>query len=255
MKKLFTSIACVLALCVGGTAAWAASAPSRVSTPVPSYDKGINIIPRPKQLQELKLPAFRLTATTPVIASGDSAVTIARFFTEKINRSTGFSLRVVPGAKATQQAIFVRIDPKLALGDEGYTLNSSSRGVEIVGRSAKALFWGFQSLMQLLPAEVESAGKVGTLPTTAWTIPAVRISDEPAFEYRGVMVDVCRHFLTVDEMKKHIDIISMFKINKLHWHLTEDQGWRIEIKKYPRLTEVGAWRIEGDGSRYGGFYT
>ena len=85
---------------------------------------------------------FRLTATTPVIASGDSAVTIARFFTEKINRSTGFSLRVVPGAKATQQAIFVRIDPKLALGDEGYTLNSSSRGVEIVGRSAKALFWG-----------------------------------------------------------------------------------------------------------------
>ncbi|MBF1366605.1 MAG: family 20 glycosylhydrolase [Porphyromonadaceae bacterium] len=255
MKKLFTSMACALALCVGGTTAWAASAPSRVSTPLPSYDKGINIIPRPKQLQELKLPAFRLTATTPVIASGDSAVMIARFFTEKINRSTGFSLRVVPGTKATQQAIFVRIDPKLALGDEGYTLNSSPRGVEIVGRSAKALFWGFQSLMQLLPAEVESAGKVGTLPATAWTIPAVRISDEPAFEYRGVMVDVCRHFLTVDEMKKHIDIISLFKINKLHWHLTEDQGWRIEIKKYPRLTEVGAWRIEGDGSRYGGFYT
>ena len=123
--------------------------------------RGSTIIPRPKQLQELKLPAFRLTATTPVIASGDSAVTIARFFTEKINRSMGFSLRVVPGTKATQQAIFVRIDPKLALGDEGYTLNSSSRGVEIVGRSAKALFWGFQSLMQLLPAEVESAGKVG----------------------------------------------------------------------------------------------
>ena len=108
-------MACALALCVGGTAAWAANAPSRVSTPVPSYDKGINIIPRPKQLQELKLPAFRLTATTPVIASGDSAVTIARFFTEKINRSTGFSLRVVPGAKATQQAIFVRIDPSSPL--------------------------------------------------------------------------------------------------------------------------------------------
>ena len=84
MKKLFTSMACALALCVGGTAAWAASAPSRVSIPVPSYDKGINIIPRPKQLQELKLPAFRLTATTPVIASGDSAVTIARFFTERL---------------------------------------------------------------------------------------------------------------------------------------------------------------------------
>ena len=255
MKTLLTSMACAVALCVGGATAWAATAPSRASVYVPSYDKGINIIPRPKQLQELKLPAFQLRATTPVLASGDSAMTIARFFTEKINRSTGLALRVTQSTKAQSQAIFVRIDPKLALGEEGYTLTSSARGIELVGRTAKGLFWGFQSLMQLLPAEVESAQKVSTFPTTAWTIPAVSIQDEPSFEYRGVMVDVCRHFLTVEEMKKHIDIISLFKINKLHWHLTEDQGWRIEIKKYPRLTEVGAWRTEGDGSRYGGFYT
>ena len=221
MKKLFTRVACALVLCVGGATAWAASAPSRMSVLVPSYDKGINIIPRPKQLQELKLPAFQLRATTPILASGDSAMTIARFFTEKINRSTGLALRVTQSAKAQSQAIFACIDPKLTLGEEGYTLTSSARGIELVGRTAKGLFWGFQSLMQLLPAEVESAQKVSAFPTTAWTIPAVSIQDEPAFEYRGVMVDVCRHFLTVEEMKQHIDIISLFKINKLHWHLTE----------------------------------
>ena len=253
MKKLFTRMACALALCIGGTTALSASATFKVSTFTPSYNEGINIIPRPKQLKLRKETGFALVATTPVIASGDSALTIARFFTEKINRSTGFTLRAVQGSKAVQRGIFVRIDPKLALGDEEYILHSSKLGIQIVGRTAKALFWGFQSLMQLLPAEVEASHQI--LGACLYEIPALTILDEPAFEYRGVMVDVCRHFLTVEEMKKHIDIISMFKINKLHWHLTEDQGWRIEIKKYPRLTEVGAWRTEGDGSRYGGFYT
>ena len=109
-----------------------------------------------------------------------------------------------------------------------------------------------QTLLQLLPPTIESSTKISGV---TWRIPAVSIKDEPTFEYRGALVDVCRHFLSVDEVKKHIDLLSMFKINRMHWHLTEDQGWRIEIKKYPRLTTVGSKRIEGDGSVYGGFYT
>ena len=254
MKKLFIGMTCLLGLSVSGQAMQ--SSAQRITTVrgsvLPSYNQGINIIPQPKSLKEVGGSPFLLTAKTPLIAEGDSALTISRFFADKLNASTGYSLKVTSGSKNTSRGIFARIDPKLALGEEGYTLTSSPRGVELVGKTARALFYAYQSLLQLLPAEVESTSKVLGL---AWQIPAVQIQDEPAFEYRGVMVDVCRHFLTVDEMKKHIDIISLFKINKLHWHLTEDQGWRIEIKRYPRLTEIGSKRMEGDGQIYGGFYT
>ena len=254
MKKLFIGMTCLLGLSVSGQAMQ--SSAQRITavrgSVLPSYNQGINIIPQPKSLKEVGGSPFLLTAKTPLIAEGDSALTISRFFADKLNASTGYSLKVTSGSKNTSRGIFARIDPKLALGEEGYTLTSSPRGVELVGKTARALFYAYQSLLQLLPAEVESTSKVLGL---AWQIPAVQIQDEPAFEYRGVMVDVCRHFLTVEEMKKHIDIISLFKINKLHWHLTEDQGWRIEIKRYPRLTEIGSKRMEGDGQIYGGFYT
>ena len=240
-------LTCLVALAVTTYQLGATSA-----KPTPSYNQGINIIPLPKSLKEVGGSPFVLTAKTPLIAEGDSAITISRFFADKLNASTGYSLKVTSGSKNTSRGIFARIDPKLALGEEGYTLTSSPRGVELVGKTARALFYAYQSLLQLLPAEVESTSKVLGL---AWQVPAVQIQDEPAFEYRGVMVDVCRHFLTVEEMKKHIDIISLFKINKLHWHLTEDQGWRVEIKRYPRLTEIGSKRMEGDGQIYGGFYT
>lgn len=89
----------------------------------------------------------------------------------------------------------------------------------------------------------------------AWTAPAVSIKDEPRFGYRGIMLDPCRHFIPVENIKKQLDVLALFKINRMHWHLTDDQGWRIEIKKYPKLTEIGSKRIDGEGTEYGGFYT
>ena len=211
----------------------------------------ISVIPQPKELVEGQ-GSFTLTARTPLLAQGDSALTIARFFADKLNASTGFNLRAIASKAPSRGAITLRIDPKLPLGAEGYTLSASSQGITVTGRTGQGLYYGMQTLLQLLPPTIESSTKVSGV---TWRIPAVSIKDEPTFEYRGALVDVCRHFLTVDEVKKHIDLLSMFKINRMHWHLTEDQGWRIEIKKYPRLTTVGSKRIEGDGSVYGGFYT
>lgn len=228
----------------------ASTAPLAIGSP--TSDQGISIIPQPKELKELRGAPFRLSAKTPLIADGDSALTISRFFADKLHRSTGYALRVVTGSRGVSRGIFARIDPTLPLGDEGYTLASSHRGIELVGKTARGLFYAYQTLLQLLPAEVESPKLVTGL---AWQIPAVEITDEPAFAYRGLMLDACRHFLSVEEMKRHIDLISLFKLNRLHWHLTEDQGWRIEIKRYPRLTEIGSKRIEWDGSIYGGYYT
>ena len=106
--------------------------------------------------------------------------------------------------------------------------------------------------MQLLPAEIESPVIVNGI---AWTAPCVTVKDEPRFGYRGIMLDPCRHFIPVENIKKQLDVLAMFKINRMHWHLTDDQGWRIEIKKYPKLTEIGSKRIDGEGTEYGGFYT
>ncbi len=215
----------------------------------PVYDEGINIIPIPMELVEDR-GAFVLNDESSICAIGDEAKTIADFFAQKMRRSTGFDLAV--STDKADATIKLSIDPKLGLKEEGYTLTSTKDGVRIVGQSPAGLFYGMQSLMQLLPAEIESFKQVDSV---IWSIPSVNIKDEPAFAYRGMLLDVCRHFLTVEEMKRQIDILAMFKINRLHWHLTEDQGWRIEIKKYPRLTEVGSKRIEGDGTEYGGFYT
>lgn len=137
-------------------------------------------------------------------------------------------------------------------GDEAYTLEVTPENVSVNARTGQGLFYGMQTFMQLLPAEVESSVKVEGVD---WSAPAVSVIDAPRFGYRGLHVDPCRHFMTVEEMKRQIDVLAMLKINRMHWHLTEDQGWRIEIKKYPKLTEIGSRRIDGEGSEYGGFYT
>ncbi|MDO4707071.1 MAG: family 20 glycosylhydrolase [Porphyromonadaceae bacterium] len=222
----------------------------QVEKTTPEYDQGINIIPMPKELVE-RSGHYELSPKAELLATGEEAKTIAEFFATKLRRSTGFSLKVSDG-QPQKGAISLSINPELGLKDEGYTLRTSAEGVEVVGQTAHGLFYGMQSLLQLLPAEIESQTVVRNI---NWYAPAVEIKDEPAFGYRGMLIDVCRHFLSVAEMKKHIDVLSMFKINRLHWHLTEDQGWRIEIKKYPRLTEIGSKRIEGDGTEYGGYYT
>lgn len=175
---------------------------------------------------------------------------MAEFFIAKINAVTGYALR-----KADEEAakgISLLIDNSLDVTDEGYTLDVTDECVTVKAQTPQGLFYGMQTFLQLLPAEIESPTVAGGI---AWEAPAVTVRDEPRFEYRGIMLDACRHFISVENIKKQLDVLSLFKINRLHWHLTDDQGWRIEIKRYPELTNVGSKRIEGEGHEYGGFYT
>ena len=135
--------------------------------------------------------------------------------------------------------------------DERYAIDVSERGVAIRGATATGVLWGIQSFRQLLPPAFESGAS--TRPAS-WEIPALTIRDAPRFSWRGSMLDVSRHFLPVADIERHIDLLSRYKLNVLHWHLTDDQGWRLAIASRPRLTSVGAWRTEETGERTGGFY-
>lgn len=240
MKKTFFALTALSFMLV-------ASCSKQVRKVEPVYDRGINIIPMPMSLTQGQ-GKFELTDKTVISFSDDSSKIVAEYFATIMRKSTGYSLPVEKG----QKDICLSINPSLDLKNEGYTLKSDSKTVKVVGKTAQGLFYGMQSLMQLLPAEIQSNKVVDSV---YWNIPSVDIKDQPVFGYRGMHLDVCRHFLPVEEVKKHIDIIALFKLNRLHFHLTEDQGWRIEIKKYPKLTEIGSKRIEGDGTEYGGYYT
>jgi len=146
------------------------------------------------------------------------------------------------------------------LGAEEYAVNISGDGAVVEASALSGFVYATETLKQMLPAGIYS-GKKAAGP---WVLPYVSIFDSPRFDYRGMHMDPCRHFWTVEETKKYIDVMAAYKLNRLHWHLTEDQGWRLEIKSWPRLTEVGAWRSgtmigkewgSSDGIRYGGFYT
>ena len=154
----------------------------------------------------------------------------------------------------------VRFIPNPNLGAEEYALNVNDKGVTVEASAFGGFFYAIQTLKQMLPAEIYGNKKVHA----DWVLPCVNILDAPRFDYRGIHLDPCRHFWTIEETQRYIDIAATYKLNRLHWHLTEDQGWRMEIKKYPKLTEVGAWRNgtcigkdfdSNDGIRYGGFYT
>lgn len=200
----------------------------------------ITIIPKPQQM-EAGEGSYRLDAQTGIDApEGARAQQIVAFLREAVHEQTGITLSRSKHA----HGIVLAIDPTVR-GEEAYRLLVSPRGVIIQASSDKGLFWGVQTLRQLLPLAHASSVQ----------IPDVHIEDAPAFAYRGFMLDVGRHFYPVSFIKKQLDLLSYYKINTFHWHLTEDQGWRLQIKRYPRLAEVGAWRTEADGSRYGGYYT
>ena len=164
-----------------------------------------------------------------------------------------------PGkAKAYNQGINIIPTPVSLTQNEGnFKLNKNTK-IYASTPEAKTVAEFFAAKMntatgyQIAPAEIESPSAVKGI---AWTAPAVSIKDEPRFGYRGIMLDPCRHFIPVENIKKQLDVLALFKINRMHWHLTDDQGWRIEIKKYPKLTEIGSKRIDGEGTEYGGFYT
>lgn len=221
---------------------------SEKSFEVKEYNRGVNIVPLPASLIQQE-GVFKLNKKTKLAVKGVGAETVASFFQAKILHSTGFQLNVAQSV--SKNFISMNVDAATGLADEAYTLNVTSESVKIVASTNRGLFYGMQTLLQLLPAEIESPTKVSEI---NWNIPAVTIEDEPRFKWRGMHLDVCRHFYSVEFIKKQLDVLAMYKINKFHLHLTEDQGWRIEIKKYPKLTELGSKRVD-EGKEHGGFYT
>ena len=201
-----------------------------------------NIIPTPQHVTAGQ-GAFELDDGETIAAPADArAQWIAGFLRDAIDAQTGVEPRVA--AAPDRGRITLRIDPSIQ-GDEAYRLDVTRRQVTISAADNRGLLWGVQTFRQLLPLQHE-------VPPV---IPAVSIEDAPRYAWRGVMLDTARHFYPVDFIKRQIDLMSYYKFDVFHWHLTDDQGWRIQIKRYPKLTSVGAWRTEADGKRYGGFYT
>ena len=189
---------------------------------------------------------------------GDSIRMVFESFKKELQEATG--IKVSSTQKEAKARIILDLNPQLPA--EAYKLNVSKEQVRIEASRPAGFYYALQTLKQLMPRNVMAG--VATSDHSQWSLPSVEIEDAPRFEWRGFMLDEGRHFFGKDEIKRVIDMMAIYKMNRFHWHLTEDQGWRIEIKKYPKLTETGAWRnskvlaygdVKPDGERYGGFYT
>jgi hexosaminidase len=248
------------------------------------------LIPRPAAMVRSD-GAFVLTDRTPVLvdASQPELATRADLVLDVIRRGTGLPLTATAASAPADGAIYLGQDADLA--DEAYTLAITPERVVLRAGGLDGLGHGLQTIRQLLPAALEQSlptpasdpGRpdglrplpddcayalhdvapvpadrpepcVATTPD-AWRLPCLTIDDQPRFGWRGVLLDCCRHFVDVPTIERLIDLMALHKLNRLHWHLTEDQAWRLEIQAHPELTEIGAWRTDADGTRYGGFYT
>jgi hexosaminidase len=227
-----------------------------------------SIIPAPVKF-EAHGGVFKLTPET-CIASDAASRDTAKFLAERLRQATGYPLKTtVPRASKKifhGPVIFLTTEnAETNLGPEGYELTVAPSFVVIHATAQAGLFYGAQSLLQLMPPEIFSSNCITGV---NWQIPCAQIKDQPRFAWRGFMLDVSRHFFTKPEVEQVLDLMALYKLNTFHWHLVDDQGWRSQIKKYPKLTEVGAWR-DGVGfglasnstsaydahGRYGGFYT
>ena len=226
------------AACLSATLAHADTS----ATPLP-------LIPQPAQLQR-QAGSFVVNAKVPIVVAGNDqgARQVADYLSAELTAAGGPTLDVRTGETTASAIVFRRLQkPPLGKAD-GYVLDVSPNGIRIEAADDAGLFYGAVTLWQLLG---DKAGSV----------PAVHIEDAPRFAWRGLMLDSARHFQTPDEIRGLIDQMALHKLNVLHWHLTDDQGWRIEIKRYPQLTRIGAWRtppaagVDGEPARYGGFYT
>lgn len=215
----------------------------------------INIIPKPRSI-EAGSGNFTFNSETKLVATDKLGKRNAEILAEYFQSRFGAKLKITSKPQKGNAIVFITAVPTTGIvpNAERYSLTVEKDFIQISG-GERGQFYGIQSLMQLMRAD-----------TLGFDVPAVRINDSPRFPYRGMHLDVARHFQPVEFVKKYIDLMSQYKFNYFHWHLTEDQGWRIEIKKYPRLTEVGSQRPEtvkernltpyiGDGIPHGGFYT
>ena len=220
----------------------------------------IALVPPPRELQLLDGDLV-LYPTTRILYQADLEGE-AQLLADMLRRVTGFPFELITERPALGSSL-IELEVGTGIESEGYHLVVTQNEIKIHGGDAHGVFHGIQTLLQLLPAAVYGRGPRVNI---AWTVPHVHIKDGPHFGWRGAMLDCCRHFMPAHFVKKFIDVLAMHKMNVFHWHLTEDQGWRIEIKKYPRLTEVGAYRAETllghhdaystrDGIPHGGFYT
>ena len=223
----------------------------------------LSVVPRPAKT-EIQKGDFQFTSETKIIVDAVSEQT-GHYLAAQLQQDSGQSIPVQQYAdNAPKGSISLTTkDAKASLGAEGYELAVTPDSIVIRAQPA-GLFYGAQTLLQLLPAKSTNDNSG----TKSLRLPRVQIEDQPRFKWRGLLLDVARHFFTKDEVKQLLDALALYKINTFHWHLTDDQGWRIEIKKYPRLTEVGAWRKSvgfgldpksttayGPDGRYGGYYT
>ncbi|WP_071597007.1 beta-N-acetylhexosaminidase [Niabella aurantiaca] len=224
---------------------------------------GISIIPQPSSIS-VTSGSFVLEPSVSIYTTSkdEDLQSTIKWFRDKVAAATGIVLKQAKGSKS----IGIQITgPSNALGEEGYKLEVLPAKINISASASSGVFYALQTLLQLLPPDIESPSLQQNIP---WVIPCVEITDSPRFKYRGMMLDVSRHFFTKEEVKRYIDEMARYKFNILHWHLNDDEGWRIEIKGLPKLTSVGAWRVkrtghwgtfiprlQGEEPTYGGYYT
>jgi len=233
-------------------------------------EKKINIIPKPLKT-EMRNGEFVIDGNTKIVVCNNDPQTlkIATDFATKINKAKYFNLHVIIDnsiIKRTNEIRFCLSDDSEKYGKEGYSLDVSSDGIFVEAHQANGLFYAVQTIYQLLPYQIYSSDAIGS---SVLKMPNIFIFDKPRFSWRGNMLDPSRHFISTDYIKQNIDYLASLKMNKFHWHLTDDQGWRIEILSYPKLTEIGAWRVDrnnepwvgrkkqqpGEVATYGGYYT
>lgn len=215
--------------------------------PAPAASAMDTIVPAPESVTPNPAADFELSEQTAILAPGEAAG-VGEYLAGVVRPSTGFPVPVNPALPGTGD-IALALDGDPALGPEGYRLQVADDAVRVHATSTDGLFNGVQTLRQLLPADIESP----TAQPGPWTMPGGEITDKPRFGHRSAQLDPARHFFTVDMVKRYIDQVAKYKINKLHLHLTDDQGWRLQINSWPRLTEFGA-QTEVGGTP-GGFYT
>ena len=216
------------------------------------------VIPLPQEVSLTQGNPFNLNGNVLIAYPENNALLQrnAEFLSEYIRQSTDYApkIKAIAAGEQVTNAITLGLDPGIA-NKEGYVLTTTPEGISINGQTENGVFYGIQTLRKSIPAEAKGATIL---------IPAGEIKDEPRFPYRGMHLDVGRHFFPIEFIKKYIDLLALHNMNTFHWHLTEDQGWRIEIKKYPKLTEIGSQRSrtvigkntqEYDNTPYGGFYT
>lgn len=225
-----------------------------------------SLLPLP-QTMEVRKGTFTLTPKTKILTDPGSQEE-ARWLSEAIHRSTAYNLEIATNGSSKPEGAIVLTtqNAKANLGQEGYELDVATNGVVIRAPDTAGLFYGAQTFLQLFQPEIFATKPAS--PDKQWVAQAVHIEDQPRFKWRGVMLDVSRHFFTKEEVKRLLDEMAAQKFNTFHWHLVDDQAWRLEIKKYPQLTQIGAWRKDigfgldpksskayGPDGRYGGFYT